>query len=73
MAQQQRSRRHPHIHSRMREQHGKRIPPRVTISAQFHECSNGFLRVSVSDFRIASHDLLGLSLYVIGELLNQPL
>lgn len=57
----------------MREQHGERIPPRITISAQLHECGDSLLCVFVSDLRITSHDLLSLSLYMICELLNELL
>jgi hypothetical protein len=69
----QRSRRHSHVHSRMREKHSKRIPPRITPGAQLQECGNRFLGVPVSSLRVSPENFSGLSLYVIGELLDELL
>ncbi|HYO52741.1 MAG TPA: hypothetical protein VEU50_08165 [Archangium sp.] len=55
----------------MSEKHCKRIPPGISVSAQFQECGNGFLGVFVSGLRVSLENLLSLGLYVVSERLDK--
>jgi hypothetical protein len=53
------------------EKYSKRVLPGITSGTQLQEYGNGLLGMLVSDLRVSPEDFSGLSLYVIGEFLNE--